>query len=176
MKNTQGVLQQCFTYQMFPEHPIQFLISVYPFVIAPTHPCFVPISDLILTCWQRIWLVLTHWIGFHHLPINEAKSTRRGWSVSILYVNGKCDIGSLADCLIAQLIIHGNASPGFDFGGNAFRHAKSDTHHRSASLQKIFDGYLYAPVWRNVVPAPCMSSFGKLPKHLFNKSLEFKYL
>lgn len=71
-------------------------------------------------------------------------------------MNSKRDIGNLADCLIAQLIIHGNSSTGFDFGGKAFWHAKSDTHYSSASLQKIFDRYLYAPTWWNVVPIPCL--------------------
>lgn len=158
---------------MFPEHPIHFLISVYSFITpCPPHP---PILELRLLCWQRIWLILTHCIGFHHLLINEANSTRRRSSGSILCANSKCDIRSLADCLIARLIIHSNSTTGLISGALLFWHANSDTHHNSASLQKIVDRYLYASTWWNVVPAPCLH-LGNFPKHPFNKSQGFKYL
>lgn len=79
--------------------------------------------DPSLRCWQRIWLIPPYYTGFHHLPSNEANSTRRGCNIRILYANSNCDIGSLLDCLIACLIICGNSSTGLDLGGNAFWHA-----------------------------------------------------
>lgn len=165
---------------MFPEHPIHFLISVYSFIISPIRLCCIPIFDVSLRCWQRIWLILPHCTGFHHLPINEVNSTRRGSNVSIFCVNSNCDTGSLVDCLIARLIIRGgNSSTGLDWGlwgcrkDNAFWHAKSDPMTAQHLYQKYLTDIICAHVMKH---GPCnIPSFGKFPKHTVNKSQGFKY-
>lgn len=147
------------------EHPIHFLISLYLFIIS-TSPTL-----LYSNLWSKSqmmtkgWLILTHCSGFQHLPIiGEHQGGSNG---SSLCLNGDSDISTLVDSWLhtsSLLAIHPRAWS----GGDAFWHAKSSTHHSSASLRKIFSKHLDAYMPWNVVPRPNLH--WETPQHPSNKA------